>query len=67
MLRERIIPIASSAGEILPFCTSRRPTGRTPSSVVGIIAIIRFIVFHVLLNHARVNSLNDWTALTNFS
>ena len=35
MLRERIIPIASSAGEILPFCTSKRPTGRTPRSVVA--------------------------------
>ena len=64
ILRERMIPIASSAGKMLPFCTNKRPTGRTSRSVVGIIAIIKFMVFHVLLNHVSVKSLKDWTAPT---
>ena len=67
ILSERIIPIASSAGVILPPRTSSKPTGSTPSKVVGIIAIIKFMVFHVLLNQLRVKSLKDFTAPTNFS
>ena len=67
ILSERIIPIASSAGVMLPLCINNKPMGSTPKRVVGIIAIIRFIVFQVLLNHARVKSLKDFTAPTNFS